>query len=50
METTDTFLHQEIYESLENWALHNGVADDQMVVGLLEDLRNEENQSSELIY
>jgi hypothetical protein len=37
--------HQEIYDSLDNWATSRGLQNDQIVVSLLEDFANEENLS-----
>ena len=41
--TTPELLHQEISQSLVNWAANNGVESDHIVQSLMQDLANEEN-------
>jgi hypothetical protein len=45
MSIEEDFLHQEMHQTLQNWALRNAVHDDHIVASLLEDLQNEENLS-----
>ena len=41
--TTTDLLHQEISQSLIDWAANNGVESDHIVQSLMQDLANEEN-------